>query len=143
MNNIHHMQYVKTPSGSIMPTGKCLSEWLEQHPTLIPGDKIAMQDGQLFAYVVEKLTDFDQVNTEVFCKEILQHKELLVLMRREHGKVMFEQFIYAERRVITPEGLFSKQVLVTSFGDPAWVNVSDHAVIVRRDDYEEDKAKYH
>ena len=138
------MQYVKTPSGSIMPTGKRLSEWLEQRPTpLIPGDKIAMQDGQLFAYVVEKLTDFDQVNTEAFCKEILQHKEQLVLMRREHGKVMFEQFIYAERRVITPEGLFSKQVLVTSFGDPTWINVSDNAVIFRREDYEEDKAKYH
>ena len=143
MNSVHHLRYERTPSGSVMPSGKVLDEQLSALPPLRPGDKLVMQDGQIFARVVAKLSDFDKTNTEAFCKTIMQDTEQLVLMRKVRGCLRLVRFIFAERRVIIPKGMLSSQVLVSAFGDPAWVNIDNTFQAFSRECYEKDKALYH
>ncbi len=141
MSTIHHLKYVLNGSSLELPTGSQLSEQIKSF-TLSAGDTIRMTDGSLFAKVVENLTDFDGINTEDFCNDIVKHEKSLALMKMHEGKLHFVQYVYADRRVVTTNGDVAHQVLGVAFGEPAWVNVGDAHRCYNRSCYDDNKPKY-
>ena len=139
----HHLTYIRPHGNAIVPTGQALfSQIGKLNEALTAGDTLVMQDGQLFAHVVNHLTDFDNNFSQADCQEIIDAGEppLVTLIRKAHDMEV-TGFAYAERTVFQlSDGYVTKQLLVKAFGEPAWINIGNATIVELYSDY---KARCH
>ena len=136
MTTYHHLKYVDTPFR--LPTAKEAMAQLK-NSDLKAGDVINLKDGTLYAYVVDRLSDFGQPFSEAACEQIVSEDPKLVQLKRNpcqpYGE--FERHVYSQRKVMTTDGQCVKQVLVKAFGKATWINIcQDRDQITLREDYE-------
>ena len=99
-----------------------------------------MQDGQLLAKVVSNLTDFTEDLTQEQCDDILSTAPMLVVCQRNTGgTVSFTRRAYAERQVMTADGVIMSQYLVKAFGEAAWVNKGRLEILLNEWQYQSEK----
>jgi len=137
--NCYHLRYVDTRDGLQPPQGAALYNQLNGAP-LHAGDKLIMQDGQLLAKVVSTLTDFTEDLTREQCDDILSAAPMLVVCQRNAGgTVSFTRRAYAERQVMTADGVIMSQYLVKAFGEAAWVNKGRLEILFNEWQYQSEK----
>lgn len=131
----HILNYMKRYGQTVIPNGDELIAQLNNIDDLAPGDKLQMQDGTLFGYMVEQLTDFtEELTLEAAC-EIIEHEPNLSLYRKTGRERVFVTHVYADRRAVKADGTSIYQVLKKAFGEPAWVNYDDSYVCYTREKY--------
>lgn len=140
----HHLRYVKPHGTCSIPTGNDLVKQFEKLPALHSGEQINMQDGQIYALILENLSDFDWHFSEDDCKVIISAAPNLVHCRKIDDKSDFLGRVFDTRYVMTPNSRErTLQMLVSMFGEPAWVNVPRYSIFMSESDYQQDKHLFH
>lgn len=104
---------------------------LSQFKGLKNEDMFYMEDGKMFGMYMEKLSDFETNQNKEQCKMFLDLRPTMTYTQHSEGDMSSPVDVFDSRHVVSREGYSQEQLLIKYLDDPAWINIDEHAKVVR------------